>query len=49
MKVNDKTYDYNNNKEIGPYPKTQELTVSAEGEAKKRHLNQLKRLLKRIT
>lgn len=36
VKVNDKTYDYNNNKEIGPYPKTQELTVSAEGEAKKK-------------
>ena len=36
VKVNDKTYDYTNNKEIGPYPKTQELTVSAEGEAKKK-------------
>lgn len=36
VKVNDKTYDYADNKEIGPYPKTQELTVSAEGEAKKK-------------
>ena len=35
-------------KKYNSYPKTQELTVSAEGEAKK-HLNQLKRLLKRIT
>lgn len=36
VKINDKTYDYAKAKEIGPYPKTNDITVSAEGEAKKK-------------
>ncbi|MGY0467570.1 TcaA NTF2-like domain-containing protein [Staphylococcus xylosus] len=36
VKINDKTYDYAKAKEIGPYPKTKDLTISAEGEAKKK-------------
>ncbi|WP_436862814.1 zinc ribbon domain-containing protein [Staphylococcus caeli] len=36
VKINDKTYDYAKSKEIGPYPKTKDLTISAEGQAKKK-------------
>ena len=36
VKINDKAYDYAKSKEIGPYPKTKDLTISAEGQAKKK-------------
>ncbi|MGO2000344.1 MAG: TcaA NTF2-like domain-containing protein, partial [Staphylococcus saprophyticus] len=36
VKINDKTYDYAKAKEFGPYPKTKDITVSAEGQAKKK-------------
>lgn len=36
IKINDKMFDYEKAKEIGPYPKTKELTISAEGQAKKK-------------
>lgn len=36
VKINDKTYKYKKDKSYGPYPKTQEVTISAEGQAKKK-------------
>src|SRR5699024_5409411 len=36
VKINDKEYDYAKSKEFGPYPKTKDITISAEGEAKKK-------------
>src|SRR5699024_6408383 len=46
VKVNDKTYDYAKNQEIGPYPKTKELTVSAEGQAKKKTFKSAETVIK---
>lgn len=36
IKINDKTFNYKKDKSYGPYPKTQEVTISAEGQAKKK-------------
>src|SRR5699024_10513519 len=36
VKINDKEYDYAKSKEFGPYPKTKDIAISAEGEAKKK-------------
>lgn len=36
VKINDKTLKYKKDKSYGPYPKTQEVTISAEGQAKKK-------------
>src|SRR5699024_5335284 len=46
VKVNDKTYDYAKNQEKGPYPKTKELTVSAEGQAKKKTFKSAETVIK---
>lgn len=36
VKINDKTYDYDESKAYGPYPKNEQIKVSASGEAKKK-------------
>lgn len=36
LKINDKLYDYEDSKSYGPYPKNEQIKVSANGEAKKR-------------
>lgn len=44
--MNDKTYDYAKAKEIGPYPKTKDITISAEGEAKKKTFKSAETIVK---
>ncbi|MES3702217.1 DUF1943 domain-containing protein [Staphylococcus arlettae] len=49
VKINDKSFDYDNSKAYGPYPKTKQITVKAVGEAKKKNLVLTKRQFKQIT
>lgn len=39
VKINDKSFDYDNSKAYGPYPKTKQITVKAVGEAKKKEFS----------